>query len=415
MGVDHICQKGLRHEDVLNNWTSHWVLRGGDGTGRQRVETHEDVVMRYAEIRGAPEAPTAEYVRGWAVQYPFDGLTAESGDGAPIDAECTARRSEGELAAAALTEFQSSSPTLNAVWRLCRYTVLVGALDSNTDSNTRQRDVCNLDAMLASRYQGAVAAQAAEHPRRQVAATLSTPQADTNNHTLEFNMAAVAAVFFHALELGDMSVVENRFDELLRRFGLLDLMDAEGTGLVCGAADALVDHPPSPFIDVDETVRARERLNGFSCKSRKQGSYPIVGRRMLGGCDGGGRTVRCHERARGAGTATAGGTGGAARTDVAGEGAQCLSGGHCREPAAGADAHRLSGGAVLPRRPCLLRRCPGYDDKRHVTTRDHVPDGDGTSIRSAAAGAAVPDGAGAAPRARDARPRMLRLGGADSC
>ena len=50
--------------------------------------------------------------------------------------------------------------------------------------------------MLASRYQGAVAAQAAEHPRRQVAATLSTPQAYTNNHTLEFNMAAVAAVFF---------------------------------------------------------------------------------------------------------------------------------------------------------------------------------------------------------------------------
>ena len=79
-------------------------------------------------------------------------------------------------------------------------------------------------------------------------------------------MAAVAAVFYHALELGDMSVAENRFDELLRRFGLLDLVDAEGTGLVCGAADALVDHPPSPFIDVDETVRAREALNGFSCK-----------------------------------------------------------------------------------------------------------------------------------------------------
>ena len=213
MGVDHICQKGLRHEDVLNNWTSHWVLRGGDGTGRQRVETHEYVVMRYAEIIGAPEAPTAEHVRGWAVQYPFDGRTAESGEGAPIDAECTARRSEGEPAAAALTEFQSSSPTLNAVWRLCRYTVLVGALDSNTDSNTRQRDLCNLDAMLASRYQGAVAAQAAEHPRRQVAATLSTPQAYTNNHTLEFNMAAVAAVFFHAIELGDMSVAENRFEE----------------------------------------------------------------------------------------------------------------------------------------------------------------------------------------------------------
>ena len=116
------------------------------------------------------------------------------------------------------------------MWRLCRYTVLVGALDSNTDSNTRQRDLCNLDAMLASRYQGAVAALAAEHPRRQVAnlqsnlpsnlpsnssiepsehprrqvaATLSTPQAFTNDRTLEFNMATVAAVYFHALEYSD--------------------------------------------------------------------------------------------------------------------------------------------------------------------------------------------------------------------
>jgi hypothetical protein len=30
-----------------------------------------------------------------------------------------------------------------------------------------------------------------------------------------------------------------------------------GTGLVCGAPDALVDHPPSSLIDVDPAVRGR--------------------------------------------------------------------------------------------------------------------------------------------------------------
>ena len=50
------------------------------------------VVMRYAAITGAPEPPTAESVRGWAVQYPFDGLTAEEAAGAPIVAECSAQR-----------------------------------------------------------------------------------------------------------------------------------------------------------------------------------------------------------------------------------------------------------------------------------------------------------------------------------
>ena len=255
-------------------------------------------MLRFAEINGAPEPPTSDSVHGWAVQYPFDGLTAER-NASPIFAECTSRRfkeshsllwslppstsvsvssasipaaAETQLSTgvAALTTFESSSPILNAVWRLCHYTVVVGALDSNTDSNTRQRDICNLDAMLASRYQGAVAALAAEHPRRQVAATLSTRQVFTNNHTLEFNMAAVAAVYYHALEYNDDaattssngtegfgSVTAERFDELLHRFGLLERVDTEGTGLVCGAPDALVDHPPSPLIDVDEIVRGR--------------------------------------------------------------------------------------------------------------------------------------------------------------
>lgn len=45
LGQDHICQRGLHHEDVLNNWTSKWVLWGNSSAGtvaqRQRVETHE--------------------------------------------------------------------------------------------------------------------------------------------------------------------------------------------------------------------------------------------------------------------------------------------------------------------------------------------------------------------------------------
>jgi hypothetical protein len=51
VSVDHICQRSP-HEDVLNNWTSQWVLRGAGGDSssssggggaeqRQRIETHE--------------------------------------------------------------------------------------------------------------------------------------------------------------------------------------------------------------------------------------------------------------------------------------------------------------------------------------------------------------------------------------
>lgn len=50
-------------------------------------------------------------------------------------------------------QFDSSDARLNAVWELCQYTLEAGTLDVNTDSNTRQRDVCTLDAFLQTVYQ----------------------------------------------------------------------------------------------------------------------------------------------------------------------------------------------------------------------------------------------------------------------
>ena len=49
-----------------------------------------------------------------------------------------------------LTHFNSSSPHLNAVYSLGRYTILATSLDVNTDSNTRQRDNCEMDAFIAA-------------------------------------------------------------------------------------------------------------------------------------------------------------------------------------------------------------------------------------------------------------------------
>ena len=51
---------------------------------------------------------------------------------------------------AAMATFQSSNSSLDAVWGLVRYTLVAVSLDINTDSNTRQRDLCHTDAFITS-------------------------------------------------------------------------------------------------------------------------------------------------------------------------------------------------------------------------------------------------------------------------
>ena len=103
--------------------------------------------------------PSSERVNGWQVVYPFDSVLNEQGE---------ERRSLTSTSDGGLTTFSSSDASLDAVWALVRHSATAGALDLNTDSNTRQRDLCTLDAWLASRYQGSVAPASAHHLRRRM-------------------------------------------------------------------------------------------------------------------------------------------------------------------------------------------------------------------------------------------------------
>ena len=51
---------------------------------------------------------------------------------------------------AALAKFESGNSSLQAVWGLVRHTLVAVSLDVNTDSNTRQRDLCHTDVISPS-------------------------------------------------------------------------------------------------------------------------------------------------------------------------------------------------------------------------------------------------------------------------
>ena len=93
--------------------------------------THEYITFRFVEVVGEVSLPALTLANGWKAINPW--------------------------AAPDVTTFVSSSPKLDKVFGLARYTVLNVPLDVSTDSNARQRDSCNWDVYLTSRYLGGVA------------------------------------------------------------------------------------------------------------------------------------------------------------------------------------------------------------------------------------------------------------------
>jgi len=181
-------------------WAANWTLGAGECgecargcdecvvTEDQTFVPHEYLEFRFADILGAPEPPTFERVRGWLVRYPFDGQMndqihrpekkqkateveqeeeedkeeeEEEGEEGQVHGTAGDARFEGQPASQILgsgslagggTRVSTTDAGLNAVWELSKWTVTASALDANTDSNTRQRDVCTLDAFLQTVY-----------------------------------------------------------------------------------------------------------------------------------------------------------------------------------------------------------------------------------------------------------------------
>ena len=225
-----------------------------------------------AEVKGAPEPPTHARVCGWQVHYPFDAELNEHGlvIQPPLNTE-DAPEIPG------LTMFNSSSADLDSVWALVRHTINAAAIDLNTDSNTRQRDLCTLDAWLATRYQGGVAPGTAYHLRkrvvqnmyllRQTFLVLLSPFRSTDfsglrryepngfvNWWTEFLIAHVGALRDFTIEYSDHSLASTLWDQGPVSMGLKSLgMENYSLAAYFDESDSLVHNTPKPLVDWPRT------------------------------------------------------------------------------------------------------------------------------------------------------------------
>ena len=99
-------------------WDFAWTLRDGD----QELEQHKYMECRFVSLDFSA-APAAFTLSGWQVSYPW------------VETD---------------SAFASDNATLDAVYDLCRYTVHAAALDTYTDSNTRERTPYEADGVIAA-------------------------------------------------------------------------------------------------------------------------------------------------------------------------------------------------------------------------------------------------------------------------
>ncbi|KAK7254927.1 hypothetical protein SO694_00137069 [Aureococcus anophagefferens] len=109
------------HMTTGNDYEERWAPYE-DGSESVFDMGHEYREFRWAEVANSPAPLEKGDVGAWIVRYPLD---------------------------AAASTFASASDRLDAVWALGKDTIVATALDVNTDSNTRQRDNCGVDAHVA--------------------------------------------------------------------------------------------------------------------------------------------------------------------------------------------------------------------------------------------------------------------------
>lgn len=214
---------------------------------------HEYCEFRWAEVIGAPEPPEHQRVAGWQVHYPFDGRVEESEKGGIIFND----RVRVQLA-------------LIAIFGLATHTIRAASLDLNTDSNTRQRDLCTLDAFLATRYQGSVGPATSFHRRRRVTEIMFEANGYVNYWT-EFLVSHVGALAEYTAEYTGLTIARKVWNASFSvpligkdEPGVPELFSMKnytleayyyydpGSGLVRRTPRPLIDWPRSDQIDTDD-------------------------------------------------------------------------------------------------------------------------------------------------------------------
>jgi alpha-L-rhamnosidase len=253
-------------EDNLNDtdYRDVWTLRDG----RQTITSHEYKEARYWQVCNAPEPPTHALIGGWRVWFPLGAIESSQ-----YTAHAAVPAVPVEWDPLVFTSVSTSSPNLNSVWELCRYTLRVAALDVNTDSNTRQRDPCNWDSHLQAIGQAAIAPAASAPYRRRSVSILFEPDARVMVWT-EFFLFTLFAAFEYTFESADLFVATAHFDELAAEYSCGQFVTKVGAGDASSTESLVVKDPGQEGVAPNGTSSCKYGHTSIACMYKDLIDWP---------------------------------------------------------------------------------------------------------------------------------------------
>lgn len=164
--------------------------------------------FRYAEIIGSPVQLSQANLRAWVVQHPFEG-TGEN----PYEIPCAVSTPNvpppSARPVATYGQFSSSSPGLDAVFNLTAYTAVSTTLDINVDSQTRQRDLCHIDALITGHEQYAVFPVGDYAIQKRTFRDAFANDSAAWPQWTEFKQSTAIMSWLDAFETGDLSIARD--------------------------------------------------------------------------------------------------------------------------------------------------------------------------------------------------------------
>lgn len=200
------------------NYTATWKLAASGSPNYPLanigMSQHEFTQFRYAEIRNSPVPLDLESARAWVVQHPFNGngrnpYEIPCATSTPnIDTYTNTSTSTG-AGAQSYGWFQSSNAGLDAVFNLTAYTAIATSLELNVDSQTRQRDLCHIDALITGAEQFAVFATGDYGIQARTFRDAFGNDSAIWGSWTEFKQSGALMAYLYGMETGDIRIAED--------------------------------------------------------------------------------------------------------------------------------------------------------------------------------------------------------------
>ena len=193
---------------AAENYTSRWTLDASGSANNIGLHAHELIQFRFAEVSGSPIDLTPESARAWVILHPLQGGSGVN----PFEIACAKSQPLSPPPGPPLSSigtFASSSAALDSVFNLTAYTALATSLDINVDSQTRQRDLCHIDALITGLLQYCVFPTAGGYAlQRRTFLNAFTNSSNIWTSSFEFKASTALMAHLDALETGSLEVAD---------------------------------------------------------------------------------------------------------------------------------------------------------------------------------------------------------------